>query len=95
MTPGVCLLMNLCEPCTCSPPLLVMLILEGDEEHDREDAQIRGRIARSNEWTGYNLYHFPFSQSRGHGRWRGFLLEKGGRNSIPAAGGGGVVGSHA
>lgn len=29
MTPGVCLLMNLCEPCTCSPPLLVMLILEG------------------------------------------------------------------
>lgn len=77
MTPGVCLLMNLCEPCTCSPPLLVMLILEGDEEHDREDAQIRGRIARSNEWVSYDLYRFPFSQSRWHGRWRGFLLEKG------------------
>lgn len=42
MTLGVCLLMNLCEPCTCSP-LLVMLIFEGDEEHDREDAQIRGK----------------------------------------------------
>ena len=40
---GVCLLMNLCEPCTYSPPLLVVLILEGDEEHDREDAQIRGK----------------------------------------------------
>lgn len=71
--------MNLCEPCTCSPPLLVMLIPEGDEEHDREDAQIRGRIARNNEWAGYDLYRFPFSQSRGHGRWRGFLLEKGGK----------------
>ena len=79
MTLGVCLLMNLCEPCTCSPPLLVMLIPEGDEEHEREDAQIRGRIARNNEWAGYDLYRFPFSQSRGHGRWRGFLLEKGGK----------------
>ena len=56
-----------------------MLILEGDEEHDREDAQISGRIARSNEWVSYDLYHFPFSQSRWHGRWRGFLLEKGGK----------------
>lgn len=46
-------------------PLLVMLIPEGDEEHDREGAQIRGRIARSNEWVGYDLYRFPFSQSRG------------------------------
>lgn len=75
----MCLLMNLCEPCTCSPPLLVMLIPEGDEEHEREDAQIRGRIARNNEWAGYDLYRFPFSQSRGHGRWRGFLQEKGGK----------------
>lgn len=64
-----------------------MLILEGDEEHDREDAQIRRRIVRGNEWVGYDLYRFPFSQSRGHGRWRGFLSEKGGRDSIPAAGG--------
>lgn len=72
-----------------------MLIPEGDEEHVREGAQIRGWIARSNKWAGYDLYRFPFSQSRGHGRWRGFLLEKGGRNSIPAAGGGGAVGSHA
>lgn len=55
-----------------------MLILEGDEENDREDAQIRGRIARSNEWAGYDLYRFPFSQSRGYGR-RGFLLGKGGK----------------
>lgn len=70
--------MNLCEPCTC-PPLLVMLIPEGDEEHDREGAQIRGRIARNNEWVSYDLYRFPFSQSRWHGRWRGFLLEKGGK----------------
>ena len=85
-------------------PILVMLIPEGDEEHDREGAQISGRIARSNEWVDYDLYRFPFSQSRGHGRWRGFLLEKGGgasfwkrvvRNSIPAAGRGGAVGSHA
>lgn len=71
--------MNLCEPCTCSPPLLVMLIPEGDEEHVRGGAQISGRIARSNEWMGYDLYRFPFSQSRWHGRWRGFLLEKGGK----------------
>lgn len=28
---------------------------------------------------GYDLYRFPFSQSRGDGRWRGFLLEKGGK----------------
>ena len=56
-----------------------MLIPEGDEEHDREGAQIRGRIARSNEWVSYDLYRFPFSQSSWHGRWRGFLLEKGGK----------------
>lgn len=52
MTLGVCLLMNLCEPCTCSPPLLGMLILEGDEEHDREGAQIREGSHASNEWVG-------------------------------------------
>lgn len=47
-------------------PLLVMLILEGDEEHDREDAQIRGRIARSNERAGYGLYRFPLlTEQRG------------------------------
>ena len=58
--------MNLCEPCTCSPPLLGMLILEGNEEHDREDAQIRGRIARYNERAGYGLYRFPLlTEQRG------------------------------
>lgn len=56
-----------------------MLIPGGDEEHVRGGAQISGRIARSNEWMGYDLYRFPFLQSRWHGRWRGFLLEKGGK----------------
>ena len=75
--------------------LLVMLIPGGDEEHVRGGAQISGRIARSNEWAGYDLYRFPFSQSRWHGRWRGFLLEKGGKELYSGGRGGGAVGSHA
>lgn len=66
MTLGVCLLMNLCEPCTCSPPLLVMLILEGDEEHDREDAQIRGEGSHAAK-SGWAMICIAFPSHRAEG----------------------------
>lgn len=94
MTLGVCLLMNLCEPCTCSLPLLVMLIPEGDEEHVREGAQISGRIARSNEWVGMICIAFPSHRAEGMAGGGASFWKRVVRNSIPAAGGGGAVGSH-
>ena len=46
---------------------------------ERAHRSEKDRTQAMSGWVGYDLYRFPFSQSRGHGRWRGFLLEKGGK----------------
>lgn len=95
MTPGVCLLMNLCEPCTCSPPLLVILILEGMK-------RMTERTHRSGEgshaaMSGRTMICIAFPSHRADGTAGGgaSFWKRVVRNSIPAAGGGGAVGSHA